>query len=453
MRRQEQSERATASSFTITPAPVGAWRPDVSSVSPFRSPQGGAGARVLFVNAPFGPFFRDLCKAGDKIGVKFERCAFDAGDFVEAPHGRARVFRGKQEQFAHWFRGSLQDAPTDLVVVFNDTLPLNRIAAQEARNLSVPVVSLEQGYLRPHWVTLESGPTNGAASREPASTVPTSQRQDPILSIEPQTLQEIVWTNLHFAVAMAVRVGFRYNARYYGASVLRQMIGYMGEFFRPMGRSERRWRRLAAKRREPFYCLCILQKPGDTQLVVHSSIRSNNELLERVIASFKAFAPAEMTLVVKRHPYDFGIENTRRHLRRLVGAYGLEGRVFFIERMNLGEVLPKAAAVVLNNSSVGLEALQLGKPVFALGRARYVGKGLASSQDLHAFWRNPPQPDAKAVSSLVAELQCSTQINGGFFSREARRVLTPRLAQRLKDVVTSTETYADNANAKLGNRF
>ncbi len=121
-----------------------------------------------------------------------------------------------------------------------------------------------------------------------------------------------------------------------------------------------------------------LQVHDDTQIIVHSPlIRMMEELVDETIEAL----PEGWDLVVKSHPSDEG----RRGYA--VISEMLEGpRYHFLRRGNTLELVKRSSCVVTVNSTVGLEALAMEKPVVVLGDAVYAGRRLTVDvRDLAEF--------------------------------------------------------------------
>src|SRR5690606_7063852 len=80
------------------------------------------------------------------------------------PIGQVSSFRG---QFSHWGEYlaayCLNHQVTD-IVLFGDSRPYHRVAINRARRLGISIHVLEEGYLRPDWVTLEHGGSNALSA-------------------------------------------------------------------------------------------------------------------------------------------------------------------------------------------------------------------------------------------------------------------------------------------------
>ena len=106
------------------------------------------------------------------------------------------------------------------------------------------------------------------------------------------------------------------------------------------------------------------------------------------------------------------------------------------------------------NSTVGLSALQRGRPTKALGRAVYDVPGLTYQGPLDDFWRSPPPPDAALCRAFRNVVVHATQINGGFYTSEAialalrswRRLLEPQ--SRLEALLAAHPPAEASAGAR-----
>ncbi|MBK9387816.1 MAG: hypothetical protein IPN34_23615 [Planctomycetes bacterium] len=107
-----------------------------------------------------------------------------------------------------------------------------------------------------------------------------------------------------------------------------------------------------------------LQVHDDTQVLRHGGwVRSMGDLL----AGVRAASP--LPVVVREHPMDVG----RADLRSLRARFP---EFLWTRARSLEECLRRAAAVVTINSTVGVEALALGRPVVVCGECVYGVEGL-----------------------------------------------------------------------------
>jgi hypothetical protein len=119
-----------------------------------------------------------------------------------------------------------------------------------------------------------------------------------------------------------------------------------------------------------------LQVESDTNIILHSPIKSMAALLHRI---WNDYHDKETAIVVRPHPE----EQAKIKLPRLPG-------VFVDDRGGLDVWLELADLTVTINSTVGLSALLRGRPVLSYGKSIFSGKGLTdgnltSPKDVDAY--------------------------------------------------------------------
>jgi capsular polysaccharide export protein len=406
----------------------------------------------LFVGAPFGPFFARLAQEIESTGNTVFRTVCEGGEYLETPSQCRIVYRRRDGDWKRFLRGVLRRNKVDAVITFNDTLPRNRAALELADELQLHSFVLENGYLRPYWVTLERDGVNGFSRlpRDPEVYLdPRLGAGEPVRDrMFPAGLRpHVIHTITHFLAAIAFKPVLGFDANYYGDSVYRQALGYAKEYVWRLTHDESgvlsQVLDLAGTGRKLF--LALLQKPGDAQLVVHSHHGGNAAFVDELISSFAANAPDDAILVVKQHPLDYGVERTPARMAALIERHGLADRVFFLRKTSIDKIMATAHAVITINSTAGLAAIIESKPVLCVGRAFYNIPGLACSGPLSGFWREAPRPSPELVQGFIAFLKGTSQFNGGFHTPEGRDVLAPLLAQRLSEGVRQTPRLSAEA--------
>ncbi len=410
----------------------------------------------LFIGAPFGPFFSRLAREIEAAGDTVFRTVCEGGEYLETPSHCRIIYRHRDGDWKRFIRGVVRRCKVDAVITFNDTLPRNRGALEVAEEFGLHSFVLENGYLRPHWVTLERDGVNGFSRlpRDPevylgarlARVDPAAKRQFPA-GLRPHVIHTIT----HFVAAIAFKPVLGFDAKYYGDSVYRQGIGYFREYLWRVTHDEEpvlaRALALADSGRKVF--LALLQKPGDAQLVVHSRHGGNAAFVDELITSFASEAPSDTILVVKQHPLDYGVERTPARVAALIERHNLTDRVFFLRKTSIDKIMARAHAVVTINSTAGLAAIIEEKPVLCVGRAFYNIPGLTSRGPLARFWREATPPSSNLVKGFVAFLKRTSQFNGGFHTPEGREILVPRLAQRLIEGVRLAPKVTSEASKRV----
>jgi capsular polysaccharide export protein len=398
--------------------------------------------RLLFISAPFGRFFAEAAKELEDAGCEVYRLCFEGGDWMETPARNRVVYSGSLDGLAQFAGEFIRSKAIDGVVSFNDVLERNRTIMTVAAQCGVKRYVIENGYLRPHWVTLELDGVN-AFSHMPRDTDFYRQiaRQPEQLgsAIEPKSFVHVLSYHVrstisHFISAVALSPFFRFNQKYYGDSVTRQMIGYTKEFILRHTYSEQKEAEEVLKAHEAGdrkIFTVLMQKPGDGQLIYHSPYGGNRKFIREVISSFAKFAPQNAFLIVKQHPLDYGVERCPRYARKLIKAYGLQDRAIYLRKTSIDICMDYSAGVVTVNSTGGLQALQKGLAVKCMGQAVYDFEGLTFRGSLDEFWSKGQGADPEVLAGFIHYLRHTSQLNGGFHSKEARAILMPNIRRKL----------------------
>lgn len=149
------------------------------------------------------------------------------------------------------------------------------------------------------------------------------------------------------------------------------------------------------------YIFVPFQVPHDTQLVCYSPwINSMEMLFTEVMTAVEKLNDPELKVVFKEHP------SWHKHYSHL---YKKHPQAVFANGNVTADLIANAQAVITINSTVGLEALLLGRRVITLGQACYNIDELV----LHA--RNSEEL-SEQISQMSQGWQFNTQLRNQFFS-------------------------------------
>lgn len=375
----------------------------------------------LFLQGPASPFAIRLARALRRRGARIVKVHLCGGDLVFWP-GRARLYRGRPEDWpVHVERLMAEEAVTDLVL-FGDCRPYHAPAVRIGRARGLRLHLLEEGYVRPGWITCEAHGVNDHSDlpRTPGAVLDAAcgnaePAREPAPLAEPfarRAFWDVAWHAGHAALVPL----FPHYRRH---TLAHPAVDYAGWIIRwlTMARAARRDRIAKAAIADGMpYFLLPLQLEGDYQMRAHSRFRSVKEVVRLVLDSFARVAPKEARLVVKRHPYDTSLPAPHRMVAHLADEHGIGARVVFIERGDIDALVASSVGVVLVNSTTALPALQHARPLKVLGRATYDMPGLAHQGELDAFWREAAPPDPALVRAYRRVVLARTQVAGGFFS-------------------------------------
>lgn len=391
---------------------------------------------VLFLQGMPGPFFSQLGKAVLEAGARVRRINFNGGDVMDWKCGGAIAYRGRACDWPRFLAAQLsKDGVTDLVL-FGDCRAYHQKAIALAAQRNIRIFVVEEGYLRPNFVTFARNGVNaraqlpGSLEELRAASQRLAYTEQPIQEIEGSFKTRALETYRYYVATYLSAPFFPFFATHRVYPPILEGLYWLWRLAHR--KAERRRARLAAKKLEnQRYFLFPLQLDNDVQLRVHSAFGAMGPALDHVLASFARGADGRDMLAIKLHPLDCGIVNWRNIVARRAAHFGLKDRCVFLEDGDINTLILGARGLVTVNSTSGSLALALGIPVRALGEAVYNLEGVTSQLPLDAFWRDPGAVDAENFEALKRVLLAEHLVNGGFHTPMALRLLVQGALARL----------------------
>ena len=102
-------------------------------------------------------FWRELAVAFEAAGVKAHHINFSFGDWIYWRKSGARNFNKPLSAWSEYLGDFIIRENITDILYYADQLPYHRIAADVAKRFGVKCHAVENGYLRPDWITLERG--------------------------------------------------------------------------------------------------------------------------------------------------------------------------------------------------------------------------------------------------------------------------------------------------------
>ncbi len=403
----------------------------------------------LFLQGMATQFFSRLGHALAERGHGVRRVNFNGGDRLFWGQPGAEDFRQDAAAWPDFLIQRFRAWQTTDIILFGDCRPLHREAVKLAAQRGIAVHVFEEGYLRPNWVTLESGGVNGHSSlpRDPASirevamTTPPWDGGAPVPSDFFRRAVEDVMYNVATAFFAPHYPGYRTHRPWH------PFVEYAAGARRFVRKPAIR-RHAAAALQEilngaPAYYLFPLQLDSDSQIRYHSPLGRMSPVIHQVIDSFARHAPAGTRLVITEHPLDNGVVDQKPVALERAAARGIAARVVYLEGGSPSELVEKSLGMVTVNSTLGPLAMALGVPVKALGHAIYAMADLSFQGALDDFWNERTPPDRTTFEAFRRVVAAHTQVNGGFFSAEG-------VARAVEGAVVRLE--ASPAPAEIGSR-
>lgn len=392
----------------------------------------------LFLQGPSSPIF---AKIADRLEAKGHRCLrinLNPGDQIFWRRKGGYNYRGRGGDDWRDHAASFMDrhAVTDLVLL-GEERPYHQIAIEIAKDRNVAVSVVEMGYLRPDWLTVERDgmSSNSHFPADPGQIVDAAR-----------ALPEPDWSR-RYTQSFIAEAGYDllYNLpnvflwflfpHYRRHGLFHPLAEYAGWVMRLAGSRKRNAAAtvlvdelLAGN--APFFVF-PLQLQTDFQLRAHSPYNDQREAIHQILTSFSVHAPRTAHLIVKIHPLDNGLINWRAVVEDLATRLDISQRLRFLDGGDLNTLLRKGAGVVTVNSTVGLHALQLDKPVKVLGAAIFDIAGLCDQTGLDQFWSHPTPPEKPVRAAFLRLLAAAIQVRGNFYSAAGTDAGADAIAERL----------------------
>jgi capsular polysaccharide export protein len=375
-----------------------------------------ANRRLLMLQGPAGPFFRRLARQLEARGTGVTRVVFNAADHLFWGPG-AVPFRGRFDEWPAFFRALVAERAIDCVLLFGDTRPLHRMAIEICGELGIEIYVIEEGYLRPDFVTLERGGVGGLSSmpRDPAFF----RALEPAPLPEPRPVGNVLARATAWTIVYACTHGL-FSWRYPHYRHHRSIRPFEQAFYWSRGGIRRvlhgrRDRDIDVRLAEAQFFLVPLQVHLDAA-VRYCDFSSVEEFIRLVVASFADHAPPETSLVLKDHPLGRPYRDYSELVAELRARHALGDRLVYADVIHLPSALRHARGTVVINSTVGLSSIHHGTPVKCLGQAVYDMPGLTHQGPLDTFWRDPGGVDPDLYRRFRWWLRTHNQINGSVWT-------------------------------------
>jgi capsular polysaccharide export protein len=388
----------------------------------------------VFLQGPPGPLLHELATAMRERGMKVERINICSGDRVDWPEP-ATNFRGAFGDWPVFFDNFLREHQITDILLFGDCRPYHVSARGVAALRGVRTYVLEEGYLRPHWMTLELDGVNGHSRLarnkewliEQARALPPEPFLPPVTATFRRRVRD---TARHYIAVHVGRLAFPFYRTHRPGSALVEAAGW-GWKYLVRGLRQRQTNEVLNRLEGKSFFLFPLQLSGDYQIRSHSPFPDMRAAASYVMESFARHAADEAHLLIKAHPFDTSLSNWRSYVWRRARRLGIEERVHFIDGGNLEQLAADAAGMVCVNSTSATLALAAGRPVCTLGEAIYKVPGLTFPRHLDEFWTDPVPPEPGLYGAFRRVLVDRCLVRGGIASESAVQTLIKSMLERL----------------------
>ncbi len=388
----------------------------------------------LFLQGPPGPLFRRLGQAMVEHGIAVHRINISGGDQRDWPEG-AVDFRGHFSEWPAFFDRFLRQIKVTDILLFGDCRPyhMSALGIAELRNVRTHV--LEEGYLRPDWMTLEPEGVNARSSLgrdknrflKEAKLLPPEPKLPPITASFRRRARDSYW---YYHRVVVGRLRYPHYRSHRMTNIVMEGLGWLWKFLNAKRRARHADRVLRSLEAKPKFVL-PLQLSTDFQIRTHSLFPDMQSAAAYTIESFAANAPDGVHLLLKSHPLDPSFFNWSRFVQRIAKRVGFQDRIHFVDGGDLDDMLEGASGLICVNSTSATLALARGIPVCTVGEALYDMPGLTHQQHLDTFWANPTPPEPGVFQAFRRVMVERSLVRGGLASESAVEILIESMLERL----------------------
>lgn len=378
--------------------------------------------QILVLQGVASLFLSKLGEALRERGHSVLRINFSLGDRWFWRAGDAIDYRGGMAKWPRYVEDLMVEKNITDILLFGDCREVHRPAILAAKKLGIAVHVLEEGYLRPDWITLEAGGVNGYSDlpRDPetyltqGALLPQTPQPAPVAGGMKQRIRDdVIWNSL--TILGRFLYGDYRTHRPFNAFI--EYAGWLRRLSKSKSAKRHAQRVIDGCSEAPGRAYVLaLQLDSDYQIRVHSPFSGMTEVIEKVIASFAANAPKSSMLVVKNHPLDNGLINHRVTTRAAARRHGVNHRVRFIDGGHLPTLLDSARGLIVVNSTVGLSGLYHHCPTQTLSDPVYNLPGLTYQGQLDSFWEEGQPADRDLFQAFNKVIAARTQLNGNFYT-------------------------------------
>jgi capsular polysaccharide export protein len=150
-----------------------------------------------------GPFFKRFAQDLEGLGACVYKINFNAGDRLFYRTGNVVDFDGTPGQWPAFLQQRLEQWQIDRIYLFGDTRTCHAGVRKLAQQLSIDLYVFEEGYLRPHYITLEQSGVNGHSKmpRDPGHYKDIEQDREEAVRPVPHWFTPAAWYAIWYYAA------------------------------------------------------------------------------------------------------------------------------------------------------------------------------------------------------------------------------------------------------------
>ncbi|MFC6052332.1 hypothetical protein A6M14_08295 [Acinetobacter sp. Ac_877] len=379
--------------------------------------------KVLLLQGPMGDFFYRLSKWLNSKNIECYKINFNGGDrFFYKSDKNVFDYKGRLDDYSVWIETFLIEHDIDSIVCFGDCRKYHNFSKIIAKKNNINFFVFEEGYIRPNYITFEQDGVNFFSNflNYYNNTDISEKGNDLVADINDvkNSYSKMVISAIIYYI-FGVLFSFQYSGYQHHRNIrpIKELGCWILSGFRSIQNKlfeKNKFNRFLQQYSKKYF-IFALQVHNDSQIMIHSDLKSVEKYIVLVLESFSRHSDPSKHLVLKHHPMDRGYRNYSKLINKYAKQFKIEGRVHYFCDVHFPTLLKHSLGLVTVNSTTGIQALYHNVPVKVLGHALYNLPKLTNQYALSEFWKNPDEVDTNYFSYFRKELISYSQLNGSFY--------------------------------------
>lgn len=381
------------------------------------------GKNILFLQGPMGNFFKKLDNTLRQRGATTYKIGFNPGDWYFSNKDNYIPFKNKKEAWEAYIKDFFITHKIDKLFLFGDCRYYQAKAIKAAIELDIDIYVFEEGYVRPHYITMEKFGVNDYSHISRDLNFYKSLKEinnTTAIHAHQSKLKMTMSAVTYYLISNILYKRYPYYKHHRDFSAIKELYyglrGVWRKLIYPLYESKYLKEIEGALHKKYFFI--PLQTHNDFQILQHSEYRSIEKFIIEVLESFSKHADNKTWLLFKHHPVDRGRKNYKNFILDQARLLKVENRILVVHDIHLPTCIKHAKGTITINSTVGLTSIGYNIPTLTRGNAIYDIEGLTcKGMDLKTFWKTPKEPDEVLYHKFREHLIETTQLNGSFYGR------------------------------------
>ena len=414
-----------------------------------REPLPTRGNKILLLQGPAGPFFRHLQREFETNGYAVKRIFFHRADQLFAsddktncndnPYDHDHRFTGNYNDWKQWLHTELSYSRPDCIVLFGSERPAHTAARQIAQQLSVNVISLEEGYLRAGYITCEIGGNNRYSPLHDWTAGRCGMMPKNPADISSSFLIMCFWNAIYYLWRDLTKVNteqvfYHRNINSIAKEALSWTYHALRRSFAKF--TDRRKISRLLTMHAGKYLLIPLQVPSDSQIQTASRGWTNEKLIKQTLHTLAETPVKKLILVFKTHPLDQHSYRLASMIKREAQTLNLQDQVIILESGKIGELTQRAAGMIVINSTSAFSALHHRTPLLVLGDAIFRRSAIATigdgAQSIARFFIDRKSKKPADIEAFIQAVKTHALLPGDFYAPKIQQLTARNIVAKIK---------------------